>query len=76
LIIQWGVSANVPGQNSITVTFPLQFPTAIFSVTVTPYGSGDISEPFVVRPTPSTTSFVIFKSGNQGGASMWIAMGH
>jgi hypothetical protein len=76
LIMQWGISANVPGQSSITVSFPLQFPNAVFSIVVNPYGSGDISEPFVVRPTPSTTSFVLFNSGNAGGASMWIAMGH
>jgi len=76
LIIQWGRSATISSQQILTVTYPISFTTAVFSINVTPYGDGDISEPFVIRTTPSTTSFVIFNSGSTSGASMWMAIGY
>lgn len=65
LIIQWG--RNTPGA---TVTFPIAFPTACFSVAAT---AGTGFEEFV--NTITTTSFYLGTNGASASCP-WIAVGH
>jgi hypothetical protein len=65
LIIQWG--RNNPGA---TVTFPIAFPTACFSVAAT---AGSNFEEFV--NTITATSFFLGTNGSSASCP-WIAVGH
>lgn len=66
LIIQWG--RNSPG----SVTFPLAFTTACFSVAAS---AGSNFEEFVDVTTISTTGFTLGTNGNSA-SSPWIAVGY
>jgi len=39
LILQWGVVANVPSSTATSITFPIAFPNAVFSVHATVYSN-------------------------------------
>jgi len=74
LIIQWG-----GGACASTVTFPIKFPRAVFSVTVNGGGmtnkSGDNAG--LCPNDVALTGFTAFNMGDQGFASMyWTAIGY
>lgn len=74
VIIQWGLKTVVAGNN--TVTFPLQFPTSLFSVVATqqsPYGSGLTVNNIVTVSLIDTATFNI--ATNAPGGVNWFAVG-
>lgn len=71
LLIQWGIAGPSSG-GAQTVTFPLAFPTACFSIVATPSPSNGTVN--VSRPSFSKTQFVI-TNGNAGDFTNWIAIG-
>lgn len=74
LIIQWGV-ARISSINAHTITYPIAFPNAVFSVALSYEDGGmpDVYERYLV--SKNTSSFVV-KSYNGGGYSDWIAVGY
>jgi hypothetical protein len=77
LIIQWGSSTSSAGASS-TVVFPLQFPTAVRSITITPSVSG---QPVFATADSQTTLGFGFSVWNTAAArvsvgAFWVAIGH
>jgi hypothetical protein len=77
LIIQWGITATVPVDGSVTVTLPIAFPTAMFMATASAYNitPGGGSGPSLITASYSTSSFVI-RNDNTASEATWIAIGH
>jgi hypothetical protein len=77
LIIQWGQSVSSSAGN-VSVTFPIEFPTAVFPVTITHNGTG--AGQYVGQAIDQTTtgfSLAGWLSGSRAGATFgWIAVGH
>ena len=88
LIIQWGTHLTAMANYSVaTVTFPIPFPTACFTVqltarAVTAVGGGATLENGIkLNGVPTTTTFGVYVnwSGSAAGATIyptWIAIGH
>lgn len=83
LVIQWGMSAAVPYDNRITVSFPLEFPTACL-VALANYKSGDTSvdhcQSFGVAKI-TKTNFIIENQWVYNGSAanfpgIWLALGY
>lgn len=76
VILQWG--RVVCGSGTTTITFPIAFPNACFSVTASSFLSGDTdgagSTVDVIRSAPSTTSVVY--STTTGWSLYWMAVGN
>ena len=80
IIIQWGVTGSISGDNSATVTFPISFPNAVFSVTATANAS-DSYDIFAKARDLTQDNFVarmeFTGSGSNGsGTIQWIAIGY
>lgn len=76
LIMEWGTSGSITNNSSGSISLPLTFPTAIFSVTVTPNasaGSGGMAYAYTFSRT--TSSFSIFNAGANSVAFAWVAFG-
>ncbi len=71
IILQWGFRAYT-GSSPQSVTFPIAFPTAVFSATVTPFNASG-NESFGLGGLNTTTLTVISGAGD---AFYWIAIGH
>ncbi len=85
LIIQWGRVTGVNAEQNKTVTLPIAFPNAIFTLHGTPLdnrASGDFEVDLysvACMDTGSLTSFTIINEGTQFGGNktlMWQATGH
>jgi hypothetical protein len=80
LIIQWGLTAGVSASNFLTTTFPIAFPTSLFSVVATFANSSNINTPSGGNPfqiaNNSRTSFNIYNGGANASSYMWIATGN
>ena len=80
VIIQWGSGQTINGSSSVDITFPLEFPTACFTVTLT--GSSNSDVPVYVttfNKTKFTAATVAYASAYNGATSQtarWIAIGH
>jgi len=76
LTIQWGTSTgNLTNIN--TVNFPISFPNACYSVSLTPIVSGGSASPAVLNSSASTSSFSWGRYGGDGGITLyWLAVGH
>jgi hypothetical protein len=76
LIMQWGETGAMSGGQSLTVTYPIAFPTAVFNVQTTVIVSTDTNEITFVN-TVGTTTFVVANS-NPGGLTgvYWLAFGY
>lgn len=74
LIIQWGTSGSMSGSPyaSVSVTFPIPFPTACFSCVAMSTGAG-VS---VSAASLSTTGFTPKNSSDAASPARWIAIGH
>jgi hypothetical protein len=70
LIVQWGVESIAPGAN--TLTFPLAFPNACFSVVATPIAA---ATGFVLTTTYTTTNCSM-RAATANGAAHWVAVGY
>ena len=84
LIMQWGQVTGVNATQLKTVTFPLAFPTTVFSINVTPKdnrSSGDFEvDLYSVAAMPiSLTQFTIMQEGTSSGGNqtmMFMAYGN
>lgn len=85
LIIQWGRVTGVNAEQNKTVTLPIAFPNAIFTLHGTPLdnrASGDFEVDFysvACMDTGSLTSFTIINEGTSVGSNktlMWQATGY
>ena len=89
LIIQWGTHLTAMANYSAsTVTFPIPFPTACFTVQLTARavttaanGSATLENGIKLNGTPTTTSFGVYVNwaGSHAGATIyptWFAIGH
>jgi hypothetical protein len=74
LIIQWGHVTTDINAGTVTVTFPLVFPTAAFVVVPTTLSATDRIT-YVVNGSLTTSSFRVGNNGS-GGFAYWIAIGH
>ena len=76
LIMQWGLSGGVAPVGTLTVTFPLTFPTAVYSVVITAYfaTSGPDANNYISDVTLS--QFTIHnQNGTGSGSFYWLAFG-
>lgn len=74
-IFQWGLS-NITGNTDYSVSFPISFTTAVYSITNSngyTQGSGTINAPVVVGVSPSLSSFVLRSTNNT--SVYWMAAG-
>ncbi|CAJ0896137.1 hypothetical protein R77569_04567 [Ralstonia mannitolilytica] len=74
-IFQWGL-ANITGNTDYSVSFPISFTTAVYSITNSngyTQGSGTINAPVVVGVSPSLSSFVLRSTNNT--SVYWMAAG-
>jgi chitodextrinase len=73
LIMQWGSIATVSG-GSAAVTFPLTFPTAVYTVNVNVVDSAPNTR--IVSPNAVTTSgFSVTQSSQSSSTAYWTALG-
>ncbi len=70
LIVQWGQDTMIASSPGTTITFPLAFPNACFSVLLVAYGGAATTEVL----SQSATSFAGINGA--GTANNWIAVGH
>lgn len=77
LIIQWGQNAS---SNGATISFPLEFPTAVFVVVGSQYSTGGSTDENVSIKSQTTTGFnahyTDIGSGITSGTVNWIAIGN
>ena len=79
LYIQWGSGQAIPGSNQVTITFPVAFPNACYSVSLT--GSANSDTPCYV-PSFNASNFVARTqayaaayNGSTDQTARWIAIG-
>jgi hypothetical protein len=79
LIIQWGVSGTLSPSGSVTVTFPIAFPSGASIVTGCLQGSAYSYTHSAIFASIISATQVTFTEGSGGGAGgagvMWIAIG-
>lgn len=89
LIIQWGTHLTaMANYNVATITFPIAFPTACFTVQLTARavtakssGASGLENGIKLNGTPTTTNFSVYVNWSGSGAGdtiypTWIAIGH
>ena len=81
LIFQWGTTGAVAPDNSISVTFPIPFPTACFNVQASvKTGTGAGIDVWAIGVTFSSTITIIGLGANGGTTGAvplcWFAIGH
>ncbi len=74
LIVQWGKSGNISANSSVSVTFPIQFPSAVFSVTCTNDRTQD-NQGSVAVLSLSVYGFSLGNSHDSTNAAYWVAWG-
>ena len=71
LIFQWGTYS---GSSGSTISYPISFPNAVFSVTITPRGTGSVC---LAGVSPSTTSFTWHDANHVESIGItWFAVGN
>lgn len=81
LIIQWGITGWAAGASSGNVTFPIAFPNAGLSATVTYYGAASSANPAkgiscTLNATTLSLNAYQAMAGSGGQAFSWIAIGY
>jgi len=80
LIVQWGKTGAASPNNGVNVTYPLAFPTALFSLVATTTGAATDSVPDYAVHTRlvTTTGFRLANPDNYETipGAFWIAVGH
>lgn len=80
LILQWGSGQSIPGGGSVDVTFPLEFPTACFSVTLTGSSASDVPSYVTTFNKTKFTAATVAYAGAYNGATAqtarWMAIGY
>lgn len=77
LIMQYGVRSNLSSGNN-TVTFPRTFPTAVFSIVVTPVRDSSNVDVIYIRSTGTitTANFVMRNTASGISIGHWYAIGN
>lgn len=77
LIIQWGLSASISGNNSVTVTLPIAFPNSCVNANATLVGGVNVADKDALIGSVSTTLIVIRNNGsNSANTAYWFAIGY
>lgn len=77
MIIQAGRVSNTDNSNDFTVTFPVPFPTAVMSVTMTPTANTDTLAVFSVATTTQIQGIRTYTGGVRAtNGVFWIAIGY
>lgn len=80
MILQWGASASIGGDTSVSVTFPIAFPTACLNVQVAAQQSGAGADTWPILISFNTTTAVVGRGVNNGtnasGPMYWMALGY
>ena len=75
-IEQWGVSGSISNNGSGSVTFPLSFPSALYSIVITPTGSaGTGGMAYAYTFAQGVSGFSIFNAGGNAISFYWRAVG-
>lgn len=75
IIIQWGQDSAAPSPGT-TVNFPVKFPRACFTVTITAYNTGSTARTISEVGTASLTGFTAITSSSSANLIYWIAIGN
>ena len=78
-IVQWGTTAAISVSSSVTITFPIQFPTGVFSILSSPVIFANNSAAFSVGASAiSTTQMKVYNNSATSGSviATWFAIGH
>ena len=75
LILQWGVTGPVTTVSDSTITFPIAYTTAAYSVVATANSSGTTQASNLVNSF-TKTNFVVHNSGSTSSLFSWIAIGY
>ncbi len=75
LILQYGLRTSIGANSTATVTFPVAFTTACFSVSLAPVTSGNPTSQMIVNANPGTANFVINNNSSTFTRAFWIAIG-
>jgi hypothetical protein len=77
LIFQWGETANIVTDTTLSVTFPIAFTTSCFQVlatgTATTSGAGEVS---LNTRDLTTTTFTMVNDGGKNSTARWFAIGY
>lgn len=78
LIIQWGTIPPINAGAGATITFPLTFPTTVFSINGQFGGSTFAATPASCMSNANSTSSVTFYNWGTGNSQLgaWLAMGY
>lgn len=76
VILQWG-KVNSPGSGPSSVSFPLAFPNAVFTVQLTPRNDGSHSSfSYYLDGAPSQSSFTYRGTTSSSNTLFWFAVGN
>ena len=73
LILQWGTDTAASSSSGVTISYPLAFSSAVYSVAIVPEGGNQTSKWGVSSIT--TSNFKYYRSDGSPTASRWIAVG-
>jgi hypothetical protein len=78
LIIQWGGTASVPSGSNISVTYPIAFPNAALSVSMTPAVGSNIGIAYGYGASlTSASAFTAYSFASGGGLTFrYTAIGY
>jgi hypothetical protein len=77
LIIQWGTSASVSPNSTTSVTFPIAFPNAVFSITTGANAANSYADGTTNVVSKTTSGFVACNGDNANAFTCsWIAIGY
>lgn len=73
LILQWGTDTAASSTSGVTISYPLAFSSAVYSVAIVPEGGNQASKLGVSSIT--TSNFKYYRADGSPTASRWIAVG-
>lgn len=80
MILQWGASASIGGNSSVSVTFPVAFPTACLNVQCVVQNTNPNNDSWgaLVSFNASTATLArgIYQGTNEAGPLYWLAIGY
>lgn len=75
LILQWGTTSSIGAGSSASVSFPIAFPAACYTVVSTPNGVGGSAQAESYVTSIGSSSFTQVNSGTTSKAFKWFAIG-
>jgi len=76
IILQWGKTASIGVGGNATVTFPIAFPNACWSVISGLEVASGTNSFGISHAAPSTTAVVLYSDGAVAGPHTWYAIGN